>query len=414
MTDSTVHNGAVFYDAECRFCVLLATRCATLLQSRGFDLAPLQGAGVRERLHLDPAELTTEMRLLTPDGLTLGGSDALLHIARFIWWGTPIRFIARLPGGASLLRWCYRWVAARRHCASGACIARKAPKWPGWAPLLVMPALAAAVTARLPGWLFMWALAGAIFLGCKWLTWWESAATLPRVPLTRSLAYLFLWPGMDAKSFLDIRKPAHTPAAAEWLFATGKALFGAGLLWGVARCVPYDHPLLAGWIGMVGLIFLLHFGAFHLLALVWQTVGIPARPIMRMPIAARSLSEFWSFRWNRGFNDLAHRHLFQPALPYLGVTGATLLTFLASGLVHELVISVPARGGYGLPTLYFLLQGIGILVERSRPGQGAGLRRGIRGRLFALTVAAAPAYWLFHPTFVLRVIIPFMEVIKAI
>jgi alginate O-acetyltransferase complex protein AlgI len=148
--------------------------------------------------------------------------------------------------------------------------------------------------------------------------------------------------------------------------------------------------------------------------LTWQAFGIPAEPLMRMPIAARSLGEFWSLRWNRGFNDLAHRHVFQPTQRRIGVMGATLLTFLASGLVHDLVISVPARAGYGLPTLYFLIQGIGVLVERSRIGRWAGLRRGMRGRLFALAVVAAPAYWLFHPAFVGRVIIPFLKVMKAI
>ena len=165
---------------------------------------------------------------------------------------------------------------------------------------------------------------------------------------------------------------------------------------------------------MIGLIFLLHFGTFHLIALAWRTRGVPVEPIMRMPLAARSLGEFWSLRWNRGFNDLAHRHVFKPIEKKLGVAGATLLTFLVSGLIHDLVISVPARGGYGLPTLYFLIQGLGVLAERSPLGKRAGLRRGMRGRLFALVVTAAPVGLLFHPQFVGRVIIPFLEVIKAL
>ena len=275
------------------------------------------------------------------------------------------------------------------------------------------PAAAATTASRQP-WILMWALAAAIFMGCKWLSWREGAAALERVPVARSFAYLFLWPGMDAKSFLDPGRPSRSPAASEWLFAAAKTLAGAALLWGLARCVPAAHPLLAGWTGMAGLIFLLHFGTFHLASLFWRTAGIPAEPIMRMPIAARSLGEFWSFRWNRGFNDLAHRHVFQPARRALGIPGATLLTFLASGLVHDLVISIPARADYGLPTLYFLLQGTGVLAERSPFGRRAGLRRGIRGRLFALTIAAAPAFWLFHPPFVARVILPFMHAIKAL
>jgi hypothetical protein len=258
----------------------------------------------------------------------------------------------------------------------------------------------------------MWTLAVAIFLGCKWLTWWETAISLVHVPRARSLAYLFLWPGMDPRPFLDPRRPALSPHGSDWLFAMAKTGLGAALLWGLARRLSV--PLAAGWAGMFGLIFLLHFGSFDLLALAWRTAGVPVERIMRMPAAAQSLGEFWSVRWNRGFNDLAQRHIFLPAQRRIGIPGATLLTFLASGLVHELVISVPARAGYGLPTVYFLIQGLGLLAERSRLGRREGLRRGARGRLFALTVTAAPAFWLFHPAFVERVIIPFMEAIKAI
>ncbi len=91
-----------------------------------------------------------------------------------------------------------------------------------------------------------------------------------------------------------------------------------------------------------------------------------------------------------------------------------MLTFAGSGLLHDLVISVPARGGYGLPTAYFLLQGAGLLFERSRIGLRLGLRRGPWGRPYALVVAAAPAFWLFHPPFVLHVIVPFMRTLGAI
>jgi hypothetical protein len=260
----------------------------------------------------------------------------------------------------------------------------------------------------------MWALAFAIFSVCKWVTWRECATAVARAPVGRSLAYLFLWPGMDAQPFLGIRGACRAPATSAWIFAGAKSVLGAALVWGVVRRVPAGHPLATGWVGMIGLIFLLHFGLFHLAALAWRRVGIPVEPIMRMPVASRSLAEFWGIRWNRGFNDLAHRYVFQPIQRRLGAMPAMLFTFLASGVVHELVISLPAHAGYGLPTLYFLLQGTGILIERSSAGRRAGLRRGMRGRLFALTVAAAPAYWLFHPAFVGRVILPFLKAIKAI
>jgi hypothetical protein len=76
-------------------------------------------------------------------------------------------------------------------------------------------------------------------------------------------------------------------------------------------------------------------------------------------------------------------------------------------LSHDLVISVPARAGYGWPTAYFLIQGFGVIAERSSAGEKLGLGRGLRGWLWMAFVTAAPVFILFHPWFVLRVIVPF-------
>jgi len=90
------------------------------------------------------------------------------------------------------------------------------------------------------------------------------------------------------------------------------------------------------------------------------------------------------------------------------------LVFVVSGLIHDLVISLPARGGYGLPTLYFLLQGAGVTVERSRFGKRLGLGQGGRGWCFMMMFLTVPVFGLFHPWFVLRVILPFMQAIHAL
>jgi hypothetical protein len=37
----------------------------------------------------------------------------------------------------------------------------------------------------------------------------------------------------------------------------------------------------------------------------------------------------------------------------------------------------------------------------------------VRGRLFAIAVTALPAFWLFHPAFVLNVVVPFLRVVGA-
>jgi alginate O-acetyltransferase complex protein AlgI len=197
------------------------------------------------------------------------------------------------------------------------------------------------------------------------------------------------------------------------MVAALNTLIGAALIWGVARTAVPADPLLAGWLGMVGVILVLHFGTFHLLSLGWRTIGVNARPIMQNPLRSTSLAEFWGRRWNTAFHELAARFTFLPLRPIVGRGGATLLVFLLSGSIHELVISVPARGGYGLPTAYFLLQGLGVACERTRLGRTVGLGRGCRGWLFTVVVAAAPAFWLFPPAFVRNVILPMLAFIGA-
>ena len=92
---------------------------------------------------------------------------------------------------------------------------------------------------------------------------------------------------------------------------------------------------------------------------------------MAKPILSKTLSEFWGKRWNLGFRQLAHDLIFRPLHKRIGVGAASLLVFVVSGLIHDLVISLPARGGYGLPTGYFVLQGVGVSLERS--GSDSGL-----------------------------------------
>jgi hypothetical protein len=286
-------------------------------------------------------------------------------------------------------------------------------QWIGWLPIAVLPLAVISCCNLLPPWVCMWALSFAIFFSLKWLTWWRARARVSH-PAWRSIAYLLAWPGMDADAFLDANQRVPQPRSATWLWATLETTLGAVLLWIVARSLPGGEPLLRGWTGMLGLILLLHFGSFQLIALAWGTLGVNVKPIMSAPLRATSLAEFWGKRWNLGFRQLSYELIFRPLHRTLGAEAAGLLVFLASGLIHDLVISLPARAGYGLPTAYFLLQGTGITIEHSGFGKRLGLGQGARGWLFVAVVVTAPAFWLFHPWFVLRVIIPFMQAIHAL
>lgn len=280
-----------------------------------------------------------------------------------------------------------------------------------WLPLLLLPVTVVTLQSRIAPWVFMWTLSAGIFIGCKWLTWRRAWLNGVRPGAIRSLAYFFGWPGMDAGTFLRGRSEIPKPSKSQWLFAATKTLAGVALVLFAARN-PFNRlPLLTGWLGMLGIILFLHFGLFALIALAWQSAGVNARPVMRSPILATSLAEFWSARWNTAFNALAHDLAFRPLLRKFGVARATLGVFLISGIVHDLVISLPARAGFGLPTGYFLVQGIAVLAERSVLGRRLGLGKGFRGWLFTMVCTAAPAFRLFHTAFVTNVILPMLHAV---
>ena len=264
-----------------------------------------------------------------------------------------------------------------------------------------------------PRWAPMWALALAIYIGCKWLTW--QTATV-RAPAWKHAAYLLAWPGMDANVFLAAPLSADCSAcrAAEWIAAAGKLVLGIALLFGAARMIPAHDDYLAGWIGMIAIVLMLHFGAFHLLSCWWRGIGIPARVLMNRPLASTSLSEFWGRRWNTAFRDLTYRFLFRPCAAWFGPRGGVLAGFLFSGAIHDVVISVPARGGYGGPTMFFAIQGAAMVFERSALGRRIGQGSGWPGRWFALVVLISPVGLLFHRPFVVGVITPFMRAIGAL
>ena len=160
---------------------------------------------------------------------------------------------------------------------------------------------------------------------------------------------------------------------------------------------------------MVGIAMILHFGLFHILSCFWRAARIDARPLMNAPLRSTSVTDFWSRRWNTAFRDFTHQFLFRPLLGWMSPTSALVAAFFASGLIHDAVISLPARGGYGGPTTFFLLQAAAILCEKSRPGRALGLGRGWRGWLFTAVVLLVPARLLFHDRFISTVVLPFMK-----
>lgn len=229
----------------------------------------------------------------------------------------------------------------------------------------------------------------------------------------RAIGYFVAWPGMNARVFFG--GPAENrPGVAEVASAAVKTLFGLSLVAWAIRHAHHEAELLVAWVAVVGVLFTLHFGAFHLASCAWRAAGIDAPPIMRAPILASSLADLWGARWNLAFADAARSFVLKPLARPIGGRGAGLAVFVVSGLVHESVVSLPARGGWGGPTAYFLLQAAGLAIERSTYGVRRGLGRGAHGWLWTFFVAVAPLPLLFHGTFARNVIVPLFRALADI
>ena len=322
ITDTKNASGWVLFDNECRLCGRLARRWAPFLGRHHFQLVALQTPWVRERLELRDDELLKEMRLLTPQGSLYGGADAFVAITRQIWWAWPFYCVAQVPFVRTALRHCYAWVARRRNCLSGSCQIEVDSnglglKWVKWVPAVLLPIFAGALGRGLPGWVFMWIMAVALFIAAKWITISQLVFSKERVNRLRLMQYLVFWPGMDPSPFYA-GDTAPVPPKREWVVAGTKTLFGATLLWFGVGCVTRNHPLLRGWVGMIGVVFLLHFGIFHLVSLYWRACDINASPIMRSPGTVTSLAKFWGGNWNAAFSDLMQDNLFRPLTRHIG------------------------------------------------------------------------------------------------
>ncbi len=115
--------GWVLYDGSCPSCRRFARLTENLFTRRGFDLAPLQTPWVSECLDLSGEERLSALRVMTVEGKSFTGADALIFLARRIWWAWPLAAAPLIPGALALLRRAYVFYASHRchsDCAGSA------------------------------------------------------------------------------------------------------------------------------------------------------------------------------------------------------------------------------------------------------------------------------------------------------
>ena len=114
--------GWILYDDACGFCRRWVSFWESTLRKRGFEIAPLQAAWVKEKLSLDEPELLQDLRLLLADGRMIQGADVYRYAMRHIWWAYPLYLVSLAPVFKAAFDWSYRTFANHRHGASRACV----------------------------------------------------------------------------------------------------------------------------------------------------------------------------------------------------------------------------------------------------------------------------------------------------
>ncbi len=234
----------------------------------------------------------------------------------------------------------------------------------------------------------------------------DDMGCLARTVLYRCFA--FLWPGMRPWTFAGPRAPARD--GVRWIVrGMVLALLGVGLLL-TARALRHEgaHDAWVALVAMAGVGLVIAFGACQALAGFWRVVGRPVAPLFDEPWRARSIEEFWSRRWNRAFSEMLQIAVERPLRRRLSRRAAWSACFVLSGALHELALSVPARAGYGLPSLYFVVQALLVGAERriAWPGGAGGVRL---QRAWTLVGVLVPLPLVFHLPAMRALVLPLLE-----
>jgi hypothetical protein len=266
------------------------------------------------------------------------------------------------------------------------------------------------LTAAEPAGFRMLGILGALLYGMKAVVSVEEriATGVVLSPL-RWLAFAAAWPGMRPGLFASLGTRS-LPGG--WrLIGNGlvRLAVGALLLAAARRAWAAGSVLAATALALPALSLMLHFGIFNLLAGGWRLLGARCDALFRAPLRSRSLTEFWGRRWNLAFSEMTALGIYRPLAPRVGRPAAMVAAFFASGLLHEIAISLPVYRGFGLPLSYFTLHGLLRLAEQRLERAGHPVwRRAWLGRAWTLFWLVAPLPILFHRPFLAGVVWPLL------
>ena len=225
-------------------------------------------------------------------------------------------------------------------------------------------------------------------------------------------AFAIGWMGMRAQPF---EKLGSAPLPNAWpMIKFGISRFIAGLVLIVTahqvallHLGPALNYITVTALLLIGFSLILHFGLLSISAGMWRLSGVNTYYLFKSPAKATSLNEFWSKRWNIAFSEMTSVAIFRPLKNKIGPVAALMLAFMFSGLLHELALSVPVNAGYGLPMIYFVIQGSVVLFEKLLISRRIKF---LQNRIVASTWVffwlVIPMPLLFHAEFIKQIVWP--------
>ncbi len=252
-----------------------------------------------------------------------------------------------------------------------------------------------------------------MFIGMKIITTGEMKKQKDfDLTLVQWLAFSFGWAGMRA----DIFQTLGQKSVEGWkeMILIGVSRLIAGLLIVFLAKYIFTHGLgseynvvVISCLLLIGFSLTLHFGLLSISAGLWRYLGVKTYYLFNSPLKSGSLNSFWGKRWNLAFSEMTSIAIYRPLMKQTDAKAAFFLSFLFSGLLHEAAISLPVNNGFGLPLLYFAIQGLVMLAEQFLSKRNITFfKNGSIAKLWMWFWIIVPAPVLFHIYFIREIIWP--------
>jgi len=283
--------------------------------------------------------------------------------------------------------------------------------WPSWMLLIISVLIVYLASVEAHPIIRMLVIIATTFTGMKVIAVAESYKTKPlSLSFKQWCVFAIGWAGMRAQPFETLGGKPLPDAWAKIKFGVSWVLIGLILIIVIHQIVqlPLNAHLLyisTSIILLIAFSLILHFGLLSISAGMWRLSGVATYYLFKAPAKAISLNEFWSKRWNLAFSEMTSITIFRPLRKTTGSGFALLLAFAFSGILHELALSVPVNSGYGLPLLYFMIQGIMVLVEKKIIGWPM-FKNVYLARAWVFFWLVIPMPLLFHDQFIKAVVWP--------